>query len=255
MQQHNVQRTIARLVGAAVLFLSSVAGQQTHAGCQGPEQLASVVPKLEIQRATILAGIVTFGETTGICLGIELADDQLTRQPMRLDFSGVHFDAALRNALEHVRGYSVAVSGAVVVVQPDRERKQTWLDMKIPRFTVQRASLQAASNVLFMYLRQQALPQEGGGFAGHFRTGEIRDMVGPFDERDRTVRELLNILVGSSSGALWITTEPPNGTTIADRPFWTILEYSDQTVRSAGSVDDLVRRTGEAFSPRSSADR
>jgi len=77
--------------------------------------------------------------------------------------------------------------------------------------------------------------------------GDVKDLVGPFDEKDKTVRELLNLIVASSKGAAWITTTPYIQTSSPPDAFWKILEYSDANLRNPVIVRDLEKQIVAAF--------
>ena len=143
--------------------------------------------------------------------------------------------------------YEVFTSGPMLLVRPRARKGHDWLDTRITHFATSRTDLQAASNLLFMYLREEASAQGFGGFAGHYRTGDVHDPVGPFDEHNRSVRELLNLLVSSSRGALWVTAEPSTGAPVPDHAFWTVLEYDDPTATSPGFLEGLVHQIQTAF--------
>ncbi len=97
-----------------------------------------------------------------------------------------------------------------------------------------------------MFLEEQIKPSKG--YAGHFRVADSADLVGPFDEKERTVRELLNLVVSSSKGAAWVTTAPyDKKTPTAPGMFWTILEYSDPNLENRVAHGQLVQQILAAF--------
>jgi hypothetical protein len=106
--------------------------------------------------------------------------------------------------------------------------KRDWLDTKIPRFQSARTDIQSASNLLYMDLQIVRDPTLATrGFAGHYPAGDTKDQVGPFDERNKSVRELLDLLVRSSKGGLWIAARRPAipEENLSSHP-WLIVEYS-----------------------------
>ena len=96
----------------------------------------------------------------------------------------------------------------MVLITPARTVKRSWLDTRVPRFKCSRATVAAASNLLRMELQIAEKPELAkGGFAGHFRPGDLTDFVGPFDVQNATVRDLLDLIVGSSKGGIWLAIE------------------------------------------------
>jgi hypothetical protein len=58
------------------------------------------------------------------------------------------------------------------------------------------------------------------GFAGDYRSGDLYNLVGPFKEHNRTIRQLLDQIVAESKGGAWILPAE-------DTRAWEILEYRD----------------------------
>ncbi len=120
---------------------------------------------------------------------------------------------------------------------------------------ISRMSLQAASNSLFMHLVVTLDPKRAqGGFAGTFRTGDSTNLVGPFDERNRTVRDLLHVLLAQSKGAMWMTllsyAAIPN--TTPSRSFWTFLEYTSSEEQRTALLVAAAQEIRQSFGARSS---
>jgi len=67
---------------------------------------------------------------------------------------------------------------------------------------------------------------------GHYRSGNPANTVGPYNEANVSVRELLDRFVGDSSGAAWITVKPYARRTANAEPalFWLIAEYDDESL-------------------------
>lgn len=183
---------------------------------------------VRVQGKTLFAGLVDFGRTHKICMGIEIDSDELLRSPVDLEVPNAKGSTVAHLVIEAHPRYSVAADG-LILIRP-RKRAASWLDFRIHRFNIPRTTVQDASNVLYMFLHGQIEPR--GGYAGHFPVMDNTDLVGPFDEKERTVRELLNRIVTSSKGAIWVTTAPYDKTTpSAPGRFWTILEYSDRKLK------------------------
>jgi hypothetical protein len=195
---------------------------------------------VQIQNKTVFETLLDIGLATKVCFGVEINNDDLMRSPIDLELSdATPFTAAVR-ALKARPGSSVA-AGGLLSVQPKARSPASWLEFRIHRFTVgARVNVPAASNVLFMSMRQQIKP--GEGYAGHYGVVDDTDLVGPFDEKGKTVRELLNLIVTSSKGALWVTTGPCVRKGSPPDLFWTILEYSDPSLKSREVIQMLEQR-------------
>lgn len=210
------------------------------AQCTSPTALLATA---QIQGGTLFEGLLAFGVANKICLGIEFDSHDLLQSPISLQLSNITAVAAVRNALHSHPRYSTASTGVLSV--RTTARPATWLDVRIHLFKILRTDVQTASNVLSMSLQDEIRPRKGYG--GHFRMGDVKDLVGPFDKKDKTVRELLNLIVASSKGAVWITTRPYIQTSSPPEAFWKILEYSDANLKNRVVVRDLEKQVAAAF--------
>lgn len=242
MQRHNIRRTF-RPNFCAVGVLSSLLGAPSlKAQCASP---TAPLATARIQGGTLFEALLAFGVANKICLGIEFDSNDLLQSPISLQLSNITAVAAVRNALHSHRRYSIATDGLLSV--RTTAGRATWLDVRIHLFKIVRTDVQTASNVLFMYLQDEIKPRKGYG--GHFRMGDVKDLVGPFDKKDKTVRELLNLIVASSKGAVWITTKPYVQASSPPDAFWKILEYSDANLNNRVIVRDLEKQIVAALTP------
>jgi hypothetical protein len=240
MQQHNIRRTLRPHFFAVAALSSLLGAPRLKAQCASP---TAPLATAQIQGETIFKGVLAFGVANRICLGIEIGNSSLLQSPISLDLSDITALAAVRKALDGQPGYSIVGDGLLSVRAT--AGPATWLDVRIQLFKIPRTDVQTASNALFLSLQQQIRPREG--YAGHFRMGDIKDVVGPFDEKDKTVRELLNLIVASSKGALWITTRPHLQASSPPDAFWRILEYSDENLKDRRIVEALEQQIAAAF--------
>jgi len=67
-----------------------------------------------------------------------------------------------------------------------------------------------------MHYEMARNPQRQTGFAGSVLGSDFSNMIGPLDERHKTVRELLNIIAERSRGGMWIGVHSPQ---------WEFIEY------------------------------
>lgn len=240
MQRYNVRRTLTRafyVSGALAWLLPPLPLLAQYA------PPAARLSTAQIQEKTAFAGLFAFAEANRICLGIELDGNDLLQTRTDLHLSNASGATTFQHLLGGHPRYMIAGDG-LVSIRPTAG-KTTWLDLKIHSFKIPRTDLQTANNALFLSIQQQITPREG--YAGHFRAGDPKDMVGPFDAKDETVRELLNLIVISSKGATWVTTGPYVRTQSPPGNFWRIIEYS--SARQSGSVmiQDLERQIAAAF--------
>jgi hypothetical protein len=178
---------------------------------------------VNIHATSILEGLVALGQPNSVCFGVEVADDQLAVAGV-IWTTPAPVGELLAPALS-ARSYELRGIGKVIHVSPRKKAPGDWLDTRIPRFQCARAGVQTVSNVLFMTLRRVEDPTLRG-FVGDYWPGDTRDQAGPFDERNRTLRELLDLIVISSKGGLWLAVGGrARGEGLASHP-WMILEYS-----------------------------
>ena len=208
------------------------------------------LPSIRIHGRTIFEGLLDFGQANSICFGVEPDGDELFRLPLDLDLSDQTAFTAVRRSLLVSQRHSVLSlsSGSLLSVRARTSSIETWLDVKIHHFSIPRTDVQNASNVLFMSLEQQVEPK--AGYAGHFRVGDRKDLVGPFDENEMTVRDLLNLIVTSSKGAMWITTKPHIWAKALPGQFWQILEYSDPAIANRAGIEQLEQSITSKLPPQ-----
>jgi len=240
MQRHNIRLTLRPHFCAVGALASLLGAPALKAQCASP---TAPLATTQIQGGTLFEALLAFGVANKICLGIQFDSNDLLQSPINLQVSNVTAAAVVRNALDACPRYSIATDGILSV--RTTAGPATWLDVRIHLFKIVRTDVQTASNVLSMYLQDEVKPRKGYG--GHFRMGDVKDLVGPFDEKDKTVRELLNLIVASSKGAAWITTTPYIQTSSPPDAFWKILEYSDANLRNPVIVRDLEKQIVAAF--------
>jgi hypothetical protein len=235
-------------LGRALAIVATLLAAPMHAAGQCiANPLTAVLRKIDIRTGSILEALVDFGQTNSVCFGLEVMDD-------RLATTGVDWHEAaplrdfLQSALSHIEGYRVRSRDRVVSISPARSGAPTWLDTTIPEFsTTRRANVQELNNLLFMDLRLVENPRLGG-FAGDSPGGDPQDQIGALDEHDQSVRHLLDLIVGSSRGGLWITVRRYNRSrALSNQPFWLMLEYSEPLPTNLGRIRGTLREIQSAF--------
>lgn len=203
--------------------------------------------KVDGRAASVLEALVEFGQANSVCFGIEVTDARFAATAV--DW---HQAAPLRDLLEsafsHVDGYRFGARDHIVSISPARAGAPTWLDVKIPEFSAKhRADVQSINNLLFMSLVLVENPHHGG-FAGDYLGADPRDQIGPLNERDQSVRSLLDLIVKSSKGGLWITVgRYDRSRALSSQPFWRLLEYSQPLPTNLGRMRGIVREIQSAF--------
>lgn len=218
-----------------VTSLSAVA-QQRAGGCGSPRPLSRTLHHLEIRHVTLLSALLRLGYDHGICFGIEISDSSMRVPVPKLIVEEISLGATVRKLLATAQGYEATESGSIVLIRKTRH-PPSWLDTIVPEFKLQRASVQDASNLLYMELRLLENPSMKG-IAGDYPPGSFQLKIGPIAEYHKTARELLNVIVGHSPGGMWIagTSMGPSGS------LWRILEYSEPREQNAAILGSLVRQ-------------
>jgi hypothetical protein len=69
-----------------------------------------------------------------------------------------------------------------------------------------------------------------------FAVGDRTDLVGPFNERGRTVSQLLDLIISRSKGASWVALVPDSAATESIPPnIWIVIQY-DRPVSDYASL-------------------
>jgi hypothetical protein len=205
-----------------ICIILAVSAPSVMAECTA-RPLAVVPGAVEIRATTILEGLLELGQSNSVCFGVEASDDRLTTVTVQWTKTAP-FRELLASGLNQTRVYEARGRDRIVRIAAP-QAKSDWLGMKIPSFQCARTNVQSASNLLYMDLQIVEDPTRRG-FAGHYRAGDLKDQVGPFDERNKSVRELLDLILGSSTGGLWLAAgRPARPENLSSQP-WLILEYT-----------------------------
>jgi hypothetical protein len=193
-------------------------------GCNADRKLSDVIGGVHIARATRLRALVQLGYEKNICFGLEAPDPAMLSEVVQVNRSGLTVEAAIREILPNPNSYEFSEQHGVILIRADDFG--TWLDHSVPSFVLDRTTVQWASMSLFIAVARLADPSIGG-FAGGFNPGNTSDRVGPFNEPNKRVRELLTLIVGSSRGGAWISGRcRVTDESIVREACWTVLEYS-----------------------------
>lgn len=192
-------------------------------GCNADRKLSDTISDVHIAKTTRLAALVQLGYKKNICFGIEAPDSSMLSDVVHFNSSHLTVEAAIRQILPQ-GSYALSDQHGVVLIR--RADFGTWLDHTVPAFVVDRTTVQWASMNLFVTVARMADPSIPG-FAGDYNPGNADDFVGPLNEQDKRLWELLTLIVSSSRGGAWISNRcAVTDESITREPCWTILEYS-----------------------------
>lgn len=190
------------------------------------DSLQRHIKGFKVKGVTPVEALLQLGRENDACVGIEYIGPELAQRSLVLEVRNTTVGEVIKQILASTRKYAFHEQDGVVLVRNTQLTEGTWLDLKISTFQVNQASVQEVSNVLFMQLRSELDPKPGG-FAGTYAPGDLKNLIGPFTERGRTLRQLLNLIVVRSKGGMWIADQSViRDPGVQPQRFWTILEYS-----------------------------
>ena len=196
--------------------------------CNQRVQMTAPVAEFTRRGLSPMEALLQFGQTHDLCFGIEYVDRALLVHPSDFHIENSTVKETIETILGGNRRFKIAVVDGIVEIRPREPDSgtNTIFDIVIPKWETNRASVQLTSLALHMQLVMNSNP-EIKGFAGDIRPGDTNDKVGPFSERNRTVRYLLDMIVAESKGGAWIADcQPRRERILSGSPAWTIVEYS-----------------------------
>lgn len=237
----------------ALLILSTTGLCAADLRCNADRQvLARHVPSFRIESLSPVEAILALGQQERICFGLRNLSKRSFLKPTTASFQNrtvLQIVRALLNDEHNLRVVNTG-KGTIYVFVPSGSRN--LLDYKFKRFFIPsektgmsdaqgRMTLLTASEVLSIWLRN-ALQRSPQGLVGSFSPGNAEDMVGPFDETNITVEQLLNLMVGQSTGASWIAALPDDKAR-RNPARWRIFEYDrpiEQYRREIGKMAEAM---------------
>lgn len=216
----------------AVLLVASSSVQASPGnGCGATPPLGRTIFAADVEGDTILSAIYRLAHRNHICLGVVLTDNSLSQPLARKHFGNASAEKVFRALIP--RNYGIHEEGLVVVIQPSGPAR-SWLSQRISRFNLQRADTvrSVVLGSLYMAYEMARDPHRTAGFAGDIHGIDFDNMIGPLDERGKTVRELLNIVAERSRGGMWIALNPRRQRTIP----WEFIEYQWPESQAAGQL-------------------
>jgi hypothetical protein len=188
--------------------------------------LSRPVSHFSVGKTSVMDALLWLGHDQGVCFGIEFSGPQLSRD-VQVTADQTTVGELVKKILGSAGPCVLSVSDGVILIRKRDVRPPAWLDRRLPQFDVPRTELFSADIALWMTLERQLDPSIKG-FAGDSPVTEPVDEVGPFQERGRTVRQLLVKIVGSSRGASWFpsTYGIRFSFPASINRFWTLVTYS-----------------------------
>jgi hypothetical protein len=222
MQLDYHRRALVVLSGVVCLRLAAgQAAPEKQGGCTA-QPLQVTLKHVRIYNEDPLTALLRIGSQGRICMGFEAAE--YVPRSTSLEEDNVRVSSLLERLFPD---FSMSTTQTVVNLrQVNRER--TWLDYRLKRFEIGRVSLVYSSYQVFLFVKGELRP---GGYLGDVGESVPENEVGPFVERNATVRELLNLLVAESSGGgMWVVKmdHPRTDAFPDDQPFWTMHPYPVQ---------------------------
>jgi hypothetical protein len=205
------------------LFVISIV-QACGAQCSAPSPLSRHLSHFRVGPTSVLNALVWLGHDTGVCFGIEYSGPELNDR-IRVDESETIVGSVARKILGSA--YQFSVSEGVVLVHKKGANPPSWLYHRLYNFKVPRVELMIADAQLWMQLEMD-LDRTKRGFGGDSPRSEPPDEVGPLEEHEATIQQLLVKIVAMSRGAAWFPTSESLGTSFpaSINRFWTMATYN-----------------------------
>jgi hypothetical protein len=153
----------------------------------------------------MIDALLQFGQEQQIPIGVEYIDAAAFRSRITLH-AGNSTVGTLLDTITHGQGYRWFTQDGVVMVTHDGEPRgrKNLLDMRIPQFAIKKeVTLQDASLKLLGTL-YWALNPQSTGLVGDYPVGNPKFRVGPFTQKNATVRQILNCIVSQRRNGAWV---------------------------------------------------
>ena len=226
----------SRLIVAAILLVPVT----MRAGCS--RDVDASVAEFTFRDGSRVDAILALGKQLNMCFGLRNLPRKAFLQPVAFEFQE---KSAIEIVQEIFRGQDVQITqspdGLIKVFRPSKVN--SLFDHPISSFEVGRTTLQTLSVGIRIRLERELSP-EIQGVAGSYSSGDQTDIVGPFHETDRTVSQLLDLIVSHSKGASWLALVPDSAA-VASPPqnMWIVIQYN----RPMTDYKALVAAAGAKF--------
>ncbi len=179
------------------------------------------------QDTSRLDALLRLGQQYRIPLGIEYVDREAITTKIRIAARDGTVATVLDRILPRSRGYYWHEEEGVIVVSHRKVPRgsKNLFNTRIGKFQSQAATIQELSNLLRMELELSLSPSIGG-FAGSFAAGPVQTKIPPLNVQNKTVRDILNLVISQAQGAAWIVQAPPEQLgALRSRSLWGIVTY------------------------------
>ncbi len=236
-------------LGPFLLLISISAQAQPH--CDISSDLSASIAEFNAQQVSRIEALLMLGEQYNLCLGIEYVDRNLLTDLVDIHVKSGTAATAIDSILSPTRGLTIERrNGAIEIRQRvSADKVRNIFGYVIPKWESSRGPIQVVSLLLHWALVSE-LNHQLSGFGGHTGGGNPQDLVGPFNENDQSVRDLLDKVVAQSKGAAWIS--EVSGDQVTDlglpekRRIWMIVEYGGPK----DQYPDLLRAIADQLPPQ-----
>jgi len=232
-----------KIISAAVLWLSLSPGpalaaqtaQRSSNAASSPQILSRRVGTKVTLRAegkTLLGAILQLGVQQRIPMGIECVDHNLLTMRVNRATGPATVGGVLDAILSSASGFYWKEDAGVVNIscRDLASQKKNMLNLVLRRFSMPECTMGDASHLLRMAIFWQLHP--GVAVAGNYNPGRSKNLIGPLELRDVTVRAALNQIISLGPRGAWIVQVPPRFTeTMPPSGLWQITAYDDPTIK------------------------
>ena len=209
--------------------------------------LSTRVADVNIEQDSALAALLQFGSENGVCLAVEAPGLDLLKRPVRIHASHPAVVYVIQTLLDGARYQLSESNGVIHIRNVETMAQMTQLDLVVPEYKFDRLSVAWATLGVSARLQRLADPSIQG-IAGSLIDRLPNNKIGPVDERGRTARELLTLIVSQSGGA-WISGQCLGP--VLSRACWTVIEYRDEPELVVSMAASLARElTAERTTPK-----
>ena len=186
--------------------------------------LAQPVKHFTTSHTTVLAALVQLGLDAHVSFGLEFYGD--LDDPIQIEITHSTVAEVVRRILRKRDAYRLFVLDGVVIVRRKEVPAPYWFRLRIPVFRAPRGDLMTV-NVRLSFAVNSALNPRAAGVVGDYMPSQ--EQVGPFNERGRTLEQLLAKLVAASPrSAIWYPpqyVQIPPGRVSSGNELWVLATY------------------------------
>lgn len=186
--------------------------------------LARPIEHFATGKTTALGALVQLGLVAHVSFGLEFYGD--LDDPIQIEVTHATVAEVVRRILGKRDAYRLFALDGVVIVRRKDVPATYWFRLRIPVFRAPRGDLMTA-NIQLSFAVNSALNPRAAGVVGDYMPSQ--EQVGPFNERGRTLEQLLAKLVTASPrGAIWYPpqyVQIPPGRVSSGNELWVLAAY------------------------------